>query len=94
MSSSSVHIELTVGLVSSFLGASGVNMPDHDVLFAQLRERVHEKISPHVVVLSSRDCNTGNAFVVLSVLREFGNLLLSSLFCVRLGTFCCPLCPA
>ena len=43
-------------------------MPDHDVLFAQLRERVHEKISPHVVVLSSRDCNTGNAFVVLSVL--------------------------
>ena len=34
-------------------------MPDHDVLFAQLRQRVCEQISPHVVVLRSRDCNTG-----------------------------------
>ena len=34
-------------------------MPDHDVLFAQLRQRVREQISPHVVVLRSRDCNTG-----------------------------------
>ena len=46
-------------------------MPDHDVLFSQLRERVHEKISPHVVVLNSRDCNTGNASVVLSAPASF-----------------------
>jgi len=43
----------------SFAYTSGANMPDHDVLFAQLRQRVREQISPHVVVLRSRDCNTG-----------------------------------
>lgn len=36
-------------------------MPDHDVLFGQLREKIHKIISPHVVLLRSKDCNTGSS---------------------------------
>lgn len=44
----------TVALVA------GVNMPDHDVLFEQLRTSIRmDGISPHVVLLKSKDCNSG-----------------------------------
>ena len=44
----------TVALVA------GVNMPDHDVLFEQLRTIIRmDGISPHVVLLKSKDCNSG-----------------------------------
>ena len=46
----------TVALVA------GVNMPDHDVLFNQLRTCIRmEGISPHVVLLKSKDCNSGRS---------------------------------
>ena len=39
---------------------AGVNMPDHDVLFEQLRTSIRmDGISPHVVLLKSKDCNSG-----------------------------------
>lgn len=38
---------------------AGVNMPDHDVLFEQLRVMVRNSISPHVVLLRSSGCATG-----------------------------------
>ena len=39
---------------------AGVNMPDHDVLFEQLRTIIRmDGISPHVVLLKSKDCNSG-----------------------------------
>ena len=34
-------------------------MPDHGVLFSQLQETVRREISPHSVLLKSKDCNTG-----------------------------------
>ena len=44
----------TVSLVA------GVNMPDHDVLFEQLRTSIRMAgISPHVVLLKSKNCNSG-----------------------------------
>lgn len=44
----------TVALVA------GVNMPDHDILFEQLRTIIRmDGISPHVVLLKSKDCNSG-----------------------------------
>ena len=46
----------TVALVA------GVNMPDHDVLFDQLRTCIRmDGISPHVVLLKSKDCNSGKS---------------------------------
>ena len=48
----------TVALVA------GVNMPDHDVLFEQLRTIIRmDGISPHVVLLKSKDCNSGNMWM-------------------------------
>ena len=42
---------------------AGVNMPDHDVLFEQLRVMIRNGISPHVVLLKSSDCATGKLSV-------------------------------
>ena len=50
----------TVALVA------GVNMPDHDVLFNQLRTCIRmEGISPHVVLLKSKDCNSGKNYMFM-----------------------------
>lgn len=50
----------TVALVA------GVNMPDHDVLFEQLRTIIRmDGISPHVVLLKSKDCNSGIIIVAV-----------------------------
>ncbi len=34
-------------------------MPDHEVLFGRLKLQLQEQITPHVVQLSSKDCNSG-----------------------------------
>ena len=46
---------------------AGVNMPDHDVLFEQLRVMIRNDISPHVVLLKSSNCTTGTLGVYLGV---------------------------
>ena len=38
---------------------TGVNMPDHDELFACLEEKFHQDCSPYVVLLKAKDCNAG-----------------------------------
>ena len=45
---------------------AGVNMPDHDVLFEQLRVMIRDVVSPHVVLLKSTSCSTGES------LRQWG----------------------
>ena len=34
----------------------GVNMPDHDVMFSNMMTLIHERVTPHVAVLKSKDC--------------------------------------
>ena len=36
-------------------------MPDHDVLFRQLRSKIVASVTPHVVQLQSETCSTGEA---------------------------------
>ena len=38
---------------------TGVNMPDHAVLFERLERQIHAQCSPYVVLLRARDCNSG-----------------------------------
>ncbi len=40
---------------------AGVNMPDHDVQFEQLRVMIRNVVSPHVVLLKSTSCSTGES---------------------------------
>lgn len=49
---------------------AGVNMPDHGVLFSQLLETVHREISPHAVLLKSKDCNTGMKSTMQEILKQ------------------------
>ena len=36
---------------------SGVNTPDHGVMFSTLVELLHERVTPLVANLKSKDCN-------------------------------------
>lgn len=45
--------------VSTAVLLTGVNMPDHDELFACLEEKFHQDCSPYVVLLKAKDCNAG-----------------------------------
>ena len=36
-------------------------MPDHDVLFRQLRSKIVASVTPHVAKLQSETCSTGEA---------------------------------
>ena len=31
-------------------------MPDHDVMFSNMMTLIHERVTPHVAVLKSKDC--------------------------------------
>ncbi len=42
-------------------------MPDHEVLFGQLRVRLQEQITPHVLLLRSKDCNSGSYCTLVSL---------------------------
>ena len=48
---------------------TGVNMPDHTLLFSELREELHSSVSPHVVLLKSKDCSSGIALSSLYLSR-------------------------
>lgn len=37
---------------------TGINMPDHDAQFSALEKLIKQNVSPHVVNLSSQDCQT------------------------------------
>jgi len=39
---------------------TGVNMPDHDVIFSQLATELKDQVTPFVAVLTSKDCAGGN----------------------------------
>lgn len=45
--------------VSSGVLISGVNMSDHDTLFEELHAKLLATITPHVVLLKARRCNSG-----------------------------------
>ena len=45
--------------ISTAVLLAGVNMPDHDVLLKHLQAKIRDQISPYVVLLKSRDCNSG-----------------------------------
>ena len=48
-------------------------MPDHDILFNQLRAKIRkEGISPYVVWLKSKDCNSG-IYIATSNVMFLGN---------------------
>ena len=42
---------------------SGVNMPDHADLFQDLKKKIKDFISPHVVTLQASDCSS--EFVII-----------------------------
>ena len=45
--------------VSTAVLITGINMPDHAVLFEHLEEKINEHSSPYVVLLRASDCNSG-----------------------------------
>jgi hypothetical protein len=49
---------------------AGVNMPDHDVLFRQLRSKIVASVTPHVVQLQSETCSTGMKAVWKEILLQ------------------------
>ena len=62
-------------------------MPDHDVLFAQLREKVMERITPHVILLRSKDCSGGVCVCVCVcvMVREGRSVRVSVPICTYTG---------
>lgn len=45
--------------VSTAVLITGINMPDHAVLFEHFEEKINEHSSPYVVLLKASDCNSG-----------------------------------
>jgi hypothetical protein len=45
--------------VSTAVLITGVNMPDHAVLYERLERQIHQHCTPYVVLLRARDCNSG-----------------------------------
>ena len=58
--------------VSAAVFITGVNMPDHGVLFEQLEEKIHQQCSPYVVMLKATDCNPGKVWFMKGSLQYTG----------------------
>lgn len=58
--------------VSTAVLITGVNMPDHAVLFERLEKQIHDNCSPFVVLLRARDCNSGRGKISSLVVEKPG----------------------
>ncbi|XP_021933988.1 origin recognition complex subunit 3-like [Zootermopsis nevadensis] len=48
---------------------TGVNLPDHDALFAALSSQLHDKVTPYVATLQARHCTTVRSTIEHMVLQ-------------------------
>lgn len=56
----SLHLEklcITKYSMNYYLYFTGVNMPDHDVIFSQLATELNNQVTPFVALLRSKDCS-------------------------------------
>lgn len=62
----SAHTTHTVWSVLLFLG---VNLPDHDALFAALSSQLRDKVTPYIATLQARHCTTIRSTIEHMVLQ-------------------------
>lgn len=69
---------ISVNLVLTFI-LTGVNTPDHGVMFSTLVTTLQDKVSPLVAILKSKDCNSVKNTLSKTLTQLFQNPLLVSL---------------
>lgn len=69
---------ITVNLALTFI-LTGVNTPDHGVMFSTLVTTLQDKVSPLVAILKSKDCNSVKNTLSKTLTQLFQNPLLVSL---------------
>jgi hypothetical protein len=47
----------------------GVNLPDHEALFATLSSQLHDKVTPYIATLQTRHCATVRSAIEHMVLQ-------------------------
>jgi hypothetical protein len=47
----------------------GVNLPDHEALFATLSSQLHDKVTPYIATLQARHCATVRSTIEHMVLQ-------------------------
>jgi hypothetical protein len=47
----------------------GVNLPDHEALFATLSSQLHDKVTPYIATLQARHCATVRSTIEHVVLQ-------------------------
>ena len=52
----------------------GVNMPDHDVMFSNMTSLIHQRVTPNVAVLKSKDCPNIKSIMAKTVQQLMENV--------------------
>ena len=66
--------------LSYFCLLVGVNMPDHDVMFNNMTTLIHERVTPHVAELRSKDCPNIKSIMTRTIQQLMGNVDVVSVF--------------
>lgn len=73
-----LELFITVNHAHTFI-LTGVNTPDHGVMFSTLVTTLQDKVSPLVAILKSKDCNSVKNTLSKTLTQLFQNPLLVSL---------------